>query len=880
MSVTGFSSGKNFRLRHTALVSSIGIPAAVLCVLYLVMILQMTDDQWAAFGQGVLVAFVFLAVVIPIAQTPFERVIADAIDRDEEGTLDDEQLELAVVHAVRLPRRDVLQALLTWLGAALFIPVFMHLNLETLSTFTLVVVVLASSSSGVIAAVFAHFAVKRQLSSLTNRWLNRIEDPARRRELIPTTTIGRKLAIPLSAVSMVSLLFALVLSYTLSYRPVEAQDHRVKTAYGAYVVEELGKDPSQLANLEKTGVAFAAAEHLLIVERSSGRIVSGDSRGIEAAELLWLLGTGELSGNSSLFDSANSFVWAPLDETGERLLLSVTAGSTFTSGQRSAQMAFVGLMFTAVGIILLTCFLLSWDVTHTTRRLIERAQRVASGDLVNLEVVESDDELGVLARAFDEMIGSLREMIRQVASAADGLEGAVVGLDQVGADVTDATQDQRAGIEQATAQVASVNRKVSEITESAQALNFNVEEASSSVLELGAASEELNQTAMTLSSHVEEVTGSVEQMIRSVAQVGNNTDGLAQGISETSSSMSEMAAAMAEVDRNASETARLSNQVVKLSESGQERVHETISGMDSIRDATETADAVIQGLGSRVVEIGAIVDVIDDVADETNLLALNAAIIAAQAGDQGRSFSVVADEIKDLADRVLTSTKEIGDLIRAVQEESANATSAIGRGSERVQRGVELAAEAGLALEEITSASRESGARIEEIVNAVRDQTSAAGHVAGLMERVLTQVEEIRRAGLEQEQSNGVIQASAHIARDVAQQTQQTTEEQSRGAGRIRDSMESIRDAVDQIHAGLQEQSDSCRATVSFLEQVFERTSSNEASSLRLGGATRELTLQASALRQDVERFRIDESEIGESETDESEVYGSEEGSG
>ena len=127
---------------------------------------------------------------------------------------------------------------------------------------------------------------------------------------------------------------------------------------------------------------------------------------------------------------------------------------------------------------------------------------------------------------------------------------------------------------------------------------------------------------------------------------------------------------------------------------------------------------------------------IDDVADETNLLALNAAIIAAQAGDQGKAFSVVADEIKELADRVLENTQEIGALIRAVQDESQSAAAAMERGASRVKGGVDLAAEAGVALDEITAAARQSGDHIHGIVSAVKEQATASSHIVGLMERV------------------------------------------------------------------------------------------------------------------------------------------------
>ena len=184
----------------------------------------------------------------------------------------------------------------------------------------------------------------------------------------------------------------------------------------------------------------------------------------------------------------------------------------------------------------------------------------------------------------------------------------------------------------------AIDEKVRGLADSAQLLNVSVEESSSTILELGAAGEELNETASVLSDKVGEVSSSIEQMVASVKQVSDNTEALSHAAIETSTSMEEMASSMREVDTSAEETARLSRDVVKSAESGQAKVRQTIDGMNAISEATEIAEKVIKGLGNRTKEIGAIVDVIDDVADETNLLALNAAIIAAQAGEQGRAF--------------------------------------------------------------------------------------------------------------------------------------------------------------------------------------------------------------------------------------------------
>jgi methyl-accepting chemotaxis protein len=279
--------------------------------------------------------------------------------------------------------------------------------------------------------------------------------------------------------------------------------------------------------------------------------------------------------------------------------------------------------------------------------------------------------------------------------------------------------------------------------------------------------------------------------------------------------------------------------------------------MEAIRAATGAAERVVRTLGQRTREIGAVVDVIDEVADETNLLALNAAIIAAQAGEHGRAFSVVAEEIKELADRVLASTKEIGGLIRSVQEEGAAAIGAIERGTQSVAGGTGLWAAAGSSWEAITQASRESGARMAGIAGAAREQSRASQHVVELMERVRDGVESIRRAAAEQGRGHAAMARTAGGMREVATQVRATTAEQARGSGRIRESVDGVREAVEQINQALQEQSAACRSAAEFLEAVWRRTQSNQQSAGRLDQVAGDLAAQAQGLRQHVQRFQI-----------------------
>jgi methyl-accepting chemotaxis protein len=467
---------------------------------------------------------------------------------------------------------------------------------------------------------------------------------------------------------------------------------------------------------------------------------------------------------------------------------------------------------------------------------------------------ETGDDLGELGLAIQRTGASLRLTTDRVSSALDEVEETARASMTWASELVATNQEQSARLQQAMDLVVSIDARGCEVSQSAQTLNESVDDSSSSIAELGAAGTELNETASILSSQVDEISRSMEQMVRSVKQVSATTERLAGASEETSSSMEEMASAMRVVDTSAESVASLSLDVVAKAEIGQAKVCQTIEGMEAIREATDAAERVIRGLGSRTLEIGGILDVIEDVADETNLLALNAAIIAAQAGEHGKAFSVVADEIKELADRVLASTKEIGGLIRSVQEESENAIGAIEAGSQSVMSGVDLSAEAGRTLEEITEASRQNGVRIGEIVSSVREQTRAAGHVVELMEKVRDSADEISSASVEQDASNEVIYRSALTMREVAQQVRATTEEQSHGFGRIRESVEGVRSTVEHITGSLHEQAGACTEVSTFLQQVCEGTRANDEAFERLGGAMKELLVRAETLREDVER--------------------------
>lgn len=253
----------------------------------------------------------------------------------------------------------------------------------------------------------------------------------------------------------------------------------------------------------------------------------------------------------------------------------------------------------------------------------------------------------------------------------------------------------------------------------------------------------INTVASSLAKALNDVREAVDATASASNQISSSTEEMAAGASEQTQQAAEVAGAVEEMTktilentRNASQAADNANDAGRKAKDGGRVVNETISGMNKIADVVRKSTEKVQALGRSSDQIGEIAQVIDDIADQTNLLALNAAIEAARAGEQGRGFAVVADEVRKLAERTTKATKEIANMIKQIQKDTAEAVVAMEEGTIEVSNGIKLANQAGVSLKEIISGSEIVVDIVNQVAAASEEQSTAANEISKSIETI------------------------------------------------------------------------------------------------------------------------------------------------
>jgi methyl-accepting chemotaxis protein len=355
--------------------------------------------------------------------------------------------------------------------------------------------------------------------------------------------------------------------------------------------------------------------------------------------------------------------------------------------------------------------------SNKIKQLLSATEEVRTGNLDARVSISTHDELEKVAQGFNEMMDRLAEMVRNEKSHNELL----LQTDQA--------------MQRSLTEFLEIVSSVSEgnLTkrgpEGNDALGKLVQAVNKMLDDFGLMLTEVKQIGLSVSSSATEILAAAEQIA-----VGSQRQ--ADEITNTSSAVEEMAASMNQVSRNAEASAEAARRALDMAGHGDKSVRDTSEAMSRIDSAVQQTAEKMRLLGIRSSEISEIIDLINDIAAQTNLLALNAAIEAAHAGEAGLGFSVVADEIRKLAERSARATRDVGNLIKSIQSETSEALTAMEVGMKEVRGGSYLATQASNALQDISDAVRQSSELIEEISAASEEQARVTSNVAGAMQTI------------------------------------------------------------------------------------------------------------------------------------------------
>jgi methyl-accepting chemotaxis protein len=536
--------------------------------------------------------------------------------------------------------------------------------------------------------------------------------------------------------------------------------------------------------------------------------------------VLKLAGAGDTRGAVSLYFDKAAAQYLSVDTALASLIDvndSVAKSASDQIAETSTRDFYVTLLLLAATLFLgaVVAFFLARGLATPLQQMAAAANGIAQGDLDQDLSLDRKDEVGLAVSALRRAIAYLRGMAEVADAMADG---------DLSCTVVPKTSKDVLGVAFAT-MITNLRELVGEVQRSAVSLADTSAQLGNAAAETGSAVQQVTMAVQNVATGAQETSRSAQATTAAVSQLSQVIDGIARGATDqarqvqtTSATATEMAAGIEEVAANATHVATASQQTRIAAEHGGQAVRETTAAMAQIQTVVGQAANKVRELGTLGQKIGAVVETIDDIAEQTNLLALNAAIEAARAGEHGRGFAVVADEVRKLAERSGRETKQIAELIAQVQTGTREAVAAMDGGAATVELGSAKAAQAGQALEEILKAVQETVHQVNEIASSSQQMASGARSVTDSMHSISAVVEESSAA----------------------------TEQMAAQAG-------SVSGAIQSIAAVSEEQS---AAT----EQVSASTQQMSAQVEQMSAQAQELASTAEQLRDLVARFKLDDS--------------------
>jgi len=481
-----------------------------------------------------------------------------------------------------------------------------------------------------------------------------------------------------------------------------------------------------------------------------------------------------------------------------------------------------------------------------------------SGDLTKRLTIASKDEVGMLGMWFNKFVEGMQDMVKGIFGASREVSSASGGIKRSSEGIYSSAQTQLQAVEETSSSIEEMDASIKSVAGDAQELLKAAEGASASSLEMSASVSEVAENTEKLAASVDVTVSAINQIAASIKQVASHVDNLLIETEQVVSATTELSSNTREISMLSREEAGMAEKVVEIVNHRIDAVQKSSKEIEKIITEVSKTSSVMNRLGERSKEISSIIGVINEIADTTNLLALNAAILAAQAGEHGKGFAVVAAEVKNLAKRTASSTKEIAGLIEQVQVDVSSAVESAEKSSSTlVNETMVFTKGTNDALVSIASSANASLDMAKKIDKAAEEQARGVGQVAEVIHKINSMVEDVKKATDEQKTASGEISHATEDMRDVTKRVKQSTAEQSKEGKHISQIIADIAHKMQAVARAMNEQKIASERIVGAVETIRKKTEDNLALASGLDKTVGNLASQSSLLTDKVGSFKV-----------------------
>lgn len=511
-------------------------------------------------------------------------------------------------------------------------------------------------------------------------------------------------------------------------------------------------------------------------------------------------------------------------------------------------------------LVLVTAF--NCIVIRPMKRVVSDMALIAEGkgDFSQRVSIDSSDEFGQFAGGFNRVIEKMHETVNGIAATLAEVSELSVSVRSAAMTVRGTVSDQCGEIDDISSSLEELNRSIKIIANDGDELLQSIDATSSSTFEISTSIREVANTTDTLDATADTIHSAVNQIASSLKQVTANLVLLAELTASASSSAAKVSSAIKDISGHAQDQAGIARDVKEAADTaGLEALNSTKQGMEKIRQEVFTTNDAIESLSSKSDQIGKIVGVIGNVAEETNLLALNAAILAAQAGENGKAFGVIAEKIRGLAKRSAESTNDISEIINQVQQDIDLAGKAVKRSISEVDCGVHLSSEAEKVLKDIIVKAETSLDMALQVGSSVVEQSKSVELNASAIQNFKKMSEDIKKAVTRQSNAAEEIVRGVKELRECTGFVKQSLAEQSKESENIAEVVQSLFSRAQIIAQGIKAQ---CSVTENMFDSIVtvkQKVDLTLSASDDLAPATEGLTRQASIIHDSCEDFKTGE---------------------